>query len=682
MNSFIKRLFLLGVSLWAITAQAQWLSSSDLPIVIITTDLIPGTNEHYTIPDEPKVPATMKILYVNDTTRNYLSNQNDTAFLNYCGRIGIELRGSTSQGHNKKPYGFETRMDDDVTNRNVSLLGMPAENDWILNPMNDDPSFLRDCLSYNLYSALGHYSPRTRYCEVIVNGDYRGLYFMTEKIKIDKNRVDISSIDSTDISFPDISGGYIVKADKLTGGDVAAWSTPAHDYWEEVYYIYHDPKPEEITAEQGAYIHQYFDSLFLAIANQNEDVCTGFPSLIDIASFIDFMIIGEFASNVDIYQKSTFFHKDRQGKLHAGPVWDFNLAYGYDFGSVGRSGYDVLQFDNGDNTGSEFWHQLYENDTYRCHLYRRWNKVTGEGGALYLDRVKEIIDSLASVIQEALYRERARWNRNYNYTNHINTMKTWLGNRFRWLGNAFGQVQNCPDITVPPLVISTINYHPPAMQGYASDDLEFIGITNNSNDTLDISGVYFRESGITYTFPTGSIINPHQEIFLASNQEAFLHCFHVNTYGQFSQHLSNKSESLILATAWGAIIDKVTYADTYPWPTSADGLGDYLVLTHLNSDNNSGENWGTASLFVGVEEHIKLPAISAMPNPTTGLLRLHLDEPMRTVTVTDICGRRLFSRPADGHDLTLDLSPYPSGIYFLQVTTTSQESVSAKIVKQ
>ena len=682
MKSLIKRVLFLGICLGTITAQAQWLSSSNLPIVIITTDLIPGTNEHYSIPDEPKVPATMKILYVNDTTRNYLSNQNDTAFLNYVGRIGIELRGSTSQGHNKKPYGFETRMDDDVTNRNVSLIGMPPENDWILNPMNDEPSFLRDCLSYGLYRDLGYYAPRTRYCEVIVNGDYRGLYFLTEKIKIDKNRVDIAALDSTDNSSPNISGGYIVKADKLSGDEVPAWSTPAYDYWEDVYYMYHDPKPEAITPEQGLYIQQYFNSLFMDIDHQNENVNTGFPSLIDIPTFIDYMIIGELASNVDIYQKSTFFHKDRGGKLRAGPVWDFNLAYGYDFGSVGRSGYNVLQFDNGDNTGSDFWHQLYENDTYRCYLYERWNKVTGEGGALHLNRVYGIIDSLAGVIAEALPRERARWNRTYNYTNHINTMKTWLANRVNWLDNTFSQVQNCPDMTTPPLVISTINYHPPVMQGYASDDLEFIGITNNGDDTLDISGVYFRELGITYIFPAGSIILPHQEIFLASNLEAFLHCFHVSAYGQFSRHLSNKSESLVLATAWGSIIDKVTYADTFPWPTSADGLGDYLVLTNLNSNNNLGENWSTASLFVGIEDYGEAPTLSVSPNPTTGQVRLQLDEPMRTVTVTDICGRRLFSRAAEGYDYTLDLSPYPSGIYLLQVTTTRQECISAKIVKQ
>lgn len=678
----IKGVAILGICLWSMAAQAQWFTSSNLPIVIITTDLIPGTNDHYPIQDEPKVPATMRILYVNDTTRNYMSNQEDSAFLNYVGRIGIELRGSTSQGHNKKPYGFETRMDDDVTNRNVSLIGMPVENDWILNPMNDEPSFLRDCLSYKLYGDMGHYAPRTRYCEVVVNGDYRGLYYLTEKIKIDKNRVDIVSMDSTDNAFPKVSGGYIMKADKLSGDEVPAWSTPAYDYWEDVYYICHNPKPEAITVEQGMYIHQYFDSVFQAIDHQNEDIITGFPALIDIPTFIDFMILGELSSNVDIYQKSTYFHKDRRGKLRAGPVWDFNLAYGYDFGSVGRSGYDVLQFDNGDNTGSDFWHQLYENDTYRCLLYDRWNTVKREGGALNHHRIKVLIDSLAGVIEEAMPRERWRWNRSYNYNNHITTMKIWLQNRFDWLDSTFGQVQNCPNVEVPPLVISKINYHPHTLQGYASDELEFIGITNNGDDTLDISGVYFRELGVTYTFPAGSTILPHQEIFIVSNSEAFQNCYHTDAFGRFSRHLSNKSESLVLANAWGMVIDEVTYSDTLPWPMTADGQGDFLVLTDLDADNSLGENWTVASELVGIAHHGSSHVMAAYPNPTAGQVRIHLDVPMCAVTLTDLCGRHLLHCPVEGYDFTLDLSCYPSGVYFLRATTDHQESATAKIVKQ
>ena len=679
----LRRVFLfILISLGMISVQGQWITSSNLPIIIITTDLIPGTNNHYSIQDEPTVPATMKILYVNDSTVNYLSNQNDSAFLNYDGRIGIELRGSTSQGHSKKPYGFETRMDDDVTNRNVSLLGMPAENDWVLNPMNDEPSFVRDCLSYGLAAAMGNYAPRTHYCEVIVNGDYRGLYFLTEKIKIDSKRLDIVSMDSTDNSFPAVSGGFIIKADKLTGGDVPAWSTPAYDYWEDVDYIYHNPKPEEITTAQGIYIQQYFDSISQAVSANNEDAGTGFPALLDIPSFIDYMIMGEMSSNVDIYQKSTFFHKDRCGKLRAGPVWDFNLAYGYDFGSVGRSGHDVLQFNNGDNTGSYFWHQLYDNEQYRCYLFDRWKSLTAEGGPLNLYHLYDLIDSLSGIISEAMPRERSRWGRTYDYSNHIATMKTLLANRYAWLNNEFSQVLNCPDRADMPLVISKINYHPPIMQGHTSDELEFIGITNHGDDTLDISGVYFQELGLTYQFPAGSIIHPHQEIFLASDPAAFQQCNHKTAFGKFQRHLDNKSESLVLADAWGNIIDEVTYADTLPWPTTADGMGDFLILIDLDYDNSLGESWMAADEFVGIEEHGTTASLQVIPNPTTGKVRVRMDKPIRDITLTDISGRVLLTQSSWDYDLALDLTGFPAGIYFLKAVTADQETTTAKIVKR
>ena len=119
-------LFLLFVTL---TVWSQEFTSSNLPIVVIETD--GGAN----IPDEPKVLATMKIIWHQDGSRNYMSDIDNPEFLNYDGRIGIERRGYSSQMvSDKKPYGLETLQDDDVTNNNVSLLGMPAENDWILNP--------------------------------------------------------------------------------------------------------------------------------------------------------------------------------------------------------------------------------------------------------------------------------------------------------------------------------------------------------------------------------------------------------------------------------------------------------------------------------------------------------------------------------------------------------------------
>ena len=669
---------LLTITLFLVMAavSAQYISSSNLPIVIINTD------NGASIPDEPKIGATMKILYVNDSTTNYLSNQNDSAFLNYNGRIGIECRGSTSQGYNKKPYGFETRMADDITNNNVSLVGLPAENDWVLTPMNDEPSYVRDNLSYILAAQLGHYAPRPKYCEVIVNGDYRGLYFLTEKIKIDSKRVDILEMDSTDNTAPNVTGGYIIKADKLTGGDVPAWSTPAYDYWQEVDYIYHAPKPENITPEQGAYIHAYFDTIQEVVAAHNQDVCHGFPAYLDIPSFIDYMIMGEFSSNVDIYHKSTFFHKDRNGKFRAGPVWDFNLAYGYDFGDVGRSGHDVLQFANGDNTGSDFWHQLYEDNMFSCHLFHRWEEVTAEGAPLSYNHVVHVMDSLIAVTATARVRDRVRWWKTYDFDGHINTMKQWLQDRYDWLDHEWDLYRDCIPPEPLPLVISKINYHPVVQEGFNADDLEFIGIVNNSDDTVDASGLYFRELGLTYSFPANSLIAPHDEIFLVSNATAFEHCFPKTAFGVFTRHLDNKSERLVLADAWGNIIDEVTYADTMPWPVSADGHGNFLILLDPNLDNALPESWMAANVFVGLPDRPSSPTLTVSPNPTTGLVRIDSEKPLRRVTLTDLQGRVLLEVLTEDSAVNINITNYPTGIYLIKAINCDGEEQVEKVVKK
>ena len=119
-----KLLVILSFLVMSLLSTAQILTDSNLPIVVITTD------GGVTIPDEPKVLATMKIIWHQDGSRNYMSDINTPEFLNYDGRIGIERRGSSSQNNfQKKPYGLTTLMPDDVTNNNVSILGMPKEND-------------------------------------------------------------------------------------------------------------------------------------------------------------------------------------------------------------------------------------------------------------------------------------------------------------------------------------------------------------------------------------------------------------------------------------------------------------------------------------------------------------------------------------------------------------------------
>ena len=164
-----RYLVILSLFLLPLLSFTQILTDSNLPIVVIETD------GHVNIPDEPKVLGTMKIIWHQDGSRNYMTDIDNPEFLNYNGRIGIERRGTSSQNLQKKPYGLETLQSDNVTNNNVSILGMPKENDWILNALAFDQTGMRDVIAYELSEKLGQYASRRVYCEVVINDDYKAL---------------------------------------------------------------------------------------------------------------------------------------------------------------------------------------------------------------------------------------------------------------------------------------------------------------------------------------------------------------------------------------------------------------------------------------------------------------------------------------------------------------------------
>ena len=677
-----KRIFLLCfVAFLFLNVQAQTFTDSNLPIVVIETDN--GAN----IPDEPKVLGTMKIIWHQDGSRNYMSDIDNPEFLNYDGRIGIERRGSSSQNFNKKPYALETLQDDNVTNNNVSIFNMPEENDWILNSLAYDQTGMRDFLSYELSEALGQYASRRQYCEVVINGDYKGLYVFMEKIKADKGRVNIEKMDQACNQYPEVTGGYIVKADKTTGGDPVAWTMQGYGgggwggWGSSTDFIMHYPKPTEVTNTQKNYIHGVFDDLASVSNQHNTSAASGIPSVIDIPSFVDFYMIAEFSSNVDVYSLSTFFHKDRCGKLRAGPVWDYNLAFGYDaFGN--RSRYDVWQFSNTDNNGPKFWWDLFETEQFRCYMARRWFELTEPGQPLNYDRVCSRIDEIDTLIAEAIDRDNQRWHQMQQHAQYVNDMKTWLNQRINWLNQNIGSSSGCDDVELPPLVISKIHYHPMDYWGLDGDHFEFIEITNNGGNTVDLTGIYFRELGITYRFPNGSSIAPHEALLLCSDSLAFVDYYNRVPFGQYTRKLSNKSENLVLSDAWGNIIDEVHYYDSDPWPTEADGNGPYLELKDLNFDNSLAESWTVGNTFNKVQKEWTHQALSIFPNPTNGLVHIEAEETIASVQVVDMMGNIVNNLTPASNRFQLNLTPLSIGIYVLKMTTSEGQTLYCKVTKQ
>jgi hypothetical protein len=652
---YFTKIFLLLFASY--TSYSQNLTDSNLPIVVITTDINPATGNPFEIVDNPKVLASMKIIKRPDGTRNYLSDISEPAYLNYNGRIGIEFRGSSSQELPKKPYGLTTYKADGKTNNNVSILGMPAENDWILNSLAYDASLIRDYISYNMARQMGNYASRTEYCEVVVNGEYKGLYIFQEKIKANEGRVNVSKITTTDIATPNVTGGYIIKSDRVDVGTLPTW------VMEETNFITVLPKPENIKPEQKNYINGEF--LKLASSLYDYTPQTGYTSVIDVPSFVDFMLVNELTSNADVYQFSTFFHKDNGGKLRAGPVWDLNLTFASPF--TNSSQVDKWQFNNGNKTGPWFWNGFMDNNTFPCYFSKRWHEVNAPGQPMNETVLTNYIDNTLNYISEAIPREQEKWGTLTNHDQDVTTIKTFITNRIAWMTNNVGPYTACENVATPPLVITKINYNPATSTGFAvSNDLEFLEITNAGSETVNLSGVYFRELGTGYQFPPNAMLGANESLYLASNMVTFQAKYGYSAFGQYSRNLSNKSQKIVLADAYGNTIDSVEYFDT--WFPQTNGGGSYLQLIDTALDNNLATSWQDSNATTLSNNHFtNASTLSIFPNPMTNNLTIESNNTMDHIKIFNSLGILIQDIEEKSTTINTNLSAYSDGIYFITV---------------
>lgn len=669
-------LILLLIIICKFDVYGQVFTESNLPIIIINTD------NSQAIQDEPRVLGTMKIIYNGPGIQNYLSNQTNLASLNYNGRIDIEVRGSSSQALDKKGYGLTTRMADNVTNNNVSLLGMPSENDWILNGLAFDPSLIRDYISYAISRNMGNYAPRTVFCELVLNGDYRGLYLLQEKIKADSQRVNITKITTLQNTLPELSGGYITKSDKDTGGDPIAWTMASYVNGNNANFIHDLPKPTEVTTQQNTYIYNEFLKLASTSASGNTSLINGYPTVIDVPTFIDFMLSNELGSNADGYHFSTYFHKERNGKLRAGPLWDFNLTYGNDLFLWGfdRSHTDVWQFSDGGNDGAKFWKNLFLNSQFRCYMSKRWNELTQSGKPMNLVTLNNLIDTAVTLIAPAVVREEGRWGSVGNHSDQINGIKTFLSERITWINANIGSFSSCNSVVTPPLVITKINYNPVPTPLLLSNDQEFIEIKNTGNQSVNLSGIYFRGLGLTYQFPANGTIAANSSLYLASKATAFFSRYGLNPYGEFYRNLSNSNQNLVLSDAFGNIIDSVFYYDSAPWPTNPDGGGSFLQLISTSLDNNLGTSW-IASTTLANPETVSENQITIFPNPTTDFVTIISKSTLTKIEIYDIGGRMIQSIAGESETSKVDFRQFTTGIYLLK-TEVNGVYITQKIIKK
>lgn len=361
-------------------------TSSDLPVIYIDTD-------GQALTSTEKKPATMK---AGD----------------YEGTIRIKLRGNSSLSFEQKCFTLKT---DTAT----SLFGIPSGKDWVLRAPYNDISMMRDAFAFNMWTEMGHWAPRYRFCEVVMNGVYIGVYTLCEKIDRGSERIDIKKLKSSDA---DISGGYIIRIDPLEadekgfqsdvpgimtggfGGGFGGFRGGVSRVTWNVYY----PDSKKLTDAQLKYISDYVNTVEKVIQSDGfADPKNGYAKYIDVESFVDYLIHTELSLNADGLKRSTYFYKDKGGKLVAGSVWDYNLAYG-NCNFCNANKIDAWVYEGGEtNPTPAMWKRLMEDPAFVAKVKARWKQLRRD--VISIDHIYKFIDDNAKLLQEPQKRQYSKY---------------------------------------------------------------------------------------------------------------------------------------------------------------------------------------------------------------------------------------------------------------------------------
>lgn len=385
--------------------------------------------------------------------------------------VGQHRRGSSTYNQAKPNLRIEFR-DESGNDKDVSLLGLPEESDWILYaPYSLDRSMLRNVVMYDLSGQVADYAIRTRFVEVYSNmedgilepSDYLGVYVLMENIKRDDNRVAIDQLTPADNEAPEITGGYIIKVDRQDAEEDSSWDSTRGAPGSLAILVHVDPAREEMTQAQTDYIRNYIKDFEAALYGANWlDPDTGYAAYIDVDSWIDGHILRMFSKEKDILLLSEHYYKPRGGKLTMGPAWDFDRSSGSE--GAPQATADGWAPDSANSPYRIQWgwfRKLFEDPNFNQKWIDRWQELRG---TVYSDEnFDSIVLGHAAEITESQARNAARWpNMASNggpyaapdtsgWAAEVSNLANWLKTRAAWIDAQF---------VSPPLVQLDESYSP------------------------------------------------------------------------------------------------------------------------------------------------------------------------------------------------------------------------------
>ena len=411
--------------------------SSDLPVVLIH-DFNRGR-------PSANVDTFAHIQIFEPDTNGVTSMTNPPSLTS---RAVIAARGSSTEGYSKVSMKVEFQ-DELGFGRALSPLGLPEDPDWVLYaPNNFEPVLIHNPFAHQLSRDIGRYSPRTRFVEVylvqtglgpVASSSYHGIYVLEEKIKLDPNRVDAPKLYAGQNSNPQVTGGYLMKIDRADPGDSGFY---AANQW----VLNVNPKESDLNLPerqgQKNYLQKYMNDFGNALYGPNfRSPTTGYRAYIDTEAWIDHHLINVLTFNVDALRLSAYFYKQREGKLHFGPLWDFDRALN---STDGRDANPRTWRSTVSDMGTDFfnytwWDRLFMDPDFYQQYIDRYQEL--RQGAFGQEHIWGLVDRFTREVTKAQPREQTRWGivPRLGYASEVNRLKNWLTNRLNFMDGQFVQ---------------------------------------------------------------------------------------------------------------------------------------------------------------------------------------------------------------------------------------------------
>ena len=356
----------------------------------------------------------------------------------YSDLLEIRGRGHSSWTFPKKPYRIKLR-------NKANVLGLPAkERNWTLINNYSDKTLMRNLLAFDLSRRLEmEYTVAGIPVDLIVNGEYKGVYNLCDQIEINPCRVDIQPTTARDVALPDLSGGYLLEIDAFAHREEDGWfysaikNTPVK---------IRSPKVDDIVSQQYYYIRDHYDKMEATLFSPDyTDPINGYRRYLDTESFIRYFLIGEITGDTDTFW-STYMYKERNNDIFKfGPVWDLDLSYDNDSRTYPVNSHTKWIFEYGSTAVGlrSFVNRLLSDEELRIQL-RSTYIAYRESGVLAVDSLWQVVDKYASELYQSQRLNFLRWNilnriiqqnpQTFgSYEGEINHVKKYISERIDWM---------------------------------------------------------------------------------------------------------------------------------------------------------------------------------------------------------------------------------------------------------